>query len=82
MASALPCVVTQVGEAPVCCWRYGSGRVVPPRAPESMAEAILSLIRMPPEERQALGAAARQRIAQNWSLSSAANAWNQAAQTR
>lgn len=84
MASGLPCVVTQVGEAPRVVG--DTGRVVPPRAPEAMAEAILSLLRMPSEEREALGTAARQRIAKNWSLSTAANAyadaWSQAAEAR
>jgi glycosyltransferase involved in cell wall biosynthesis len=66
MASGVPCVVTDVGDSAMIVG--DTGIVVPPRDPESFAEGILRLLRLPPEERQKLGAAARARIVEHFSI--------------
>lgn len=68
MACGVPCAVTDVGDS---AWLAGDhGRVVPPRDPAALAEAILGLLRMPDGARRDLGTASRQHIAQNFSLDS------------
>ncbi len=66
MASGVPCVVTDVGDAPLIV--SNTGRVVPARNPHALAHAWAELIDLPAEERQCLGLAARQRITQHFSL--------------
>ncbi len=46
-----------------------SGRLVPPRDPAALAQAIVELLSLPPGERAALGAAARERIAARYDIS-------------
>lgn len=66
MASGVPCVVTDVGDAG---WLVGDGgRVVPPRDAEALADALAALIALAPEQRQALGLAARRRVLGHFSL--------------
>lgn len=68
MAAGVPCVVTDVGD---CARVVGeTGRVVPPRDPAALAAALGALLAMTPEQRLALGRAARERIAQHYSLES------------
>lgn len=75
MACAVPCAVTDVGDS---AWLAGDcGRVVPPRDPAALAEAILDLLRMPETARHDLGAASRQHIAQNFSLDSVVDRFTQ-----
>jgi glycosyltransferase involved in cell wall biosynthesis len=66
MACGVPCVVTNVGDAPLIV--SNTGRVVPSRNPHALANAWGELIDLPTEERRRLGLAARQRIAQHFSL--------------
>jgi len=66
MASGIPCVVTDVGDSAVIV--DGSGIVVPPNDPEAFARGIGELIEAGAEKRQALGAAARARILDNFAL--------------
>lgn len=66
MASAVPCVVTDVGDAAFIV--AGTGRVVPPRDPEALANAWDDLLSLPVLERSALGKAARERIKSLFSL--------------
>ncbi len=73
MACAVPCVVTDVGDS--ACIVGDTGRVVPPKNPESLARAWLDLLQMHPDARQALGSRARQRIESNFSLQKAAQAY-------
>nr|MBA3806397.1 glycosyltransferase [Acidobacteriota bacterium] len=66
MASAVPCVVTDVSDLP---WVVGeTGKVVPPRDAEALAAAWAELIELGAEGREALGAAARARVIQYFPL--------------
>ncbi len=66
MASGIPCVSTDVGDSR---WIIGdTGKVVPPRDPEALANAIGDLVAMGRQERRELGARARQRILQNFTI--------------
>ena len=68
MACAVPCAVTNVGDA---AWVVGNtGIVVPPRNPEALASAWKDLIEMDSEKRTILGQKARQRIIEYFSLQS------------
>ena len=66
MACAVPCAVTDVGDAARIVG--DTGRVVPPRNPQALAAAWLELLAMAPDERRSLGQKARRRICQNFSL--------------
>ena len=66
MACGTPCVVTDVGESAVLVGP--TGVVVPREDPQALATACLELLGKPPEYRQALGADARRRIEQRYSL--------------
>lgn len=66
MACGVPCVATDVGDSAIIVG--DTGRIVPPRDPAALAAAWKKLLRMGPEARARLGAAARKRIADNFSL--------------
>ena len=66
MACGVPVVATDVGD---CARIVGdAGIVVPPKNPQSMAEAWLQLAALPLAERKAMGAKARDRIAQRFNV--------------
>ncbi len=66
MASGVPVVTTDIGDT---AWLVGStGIVVPPRQPAALADGLARMIALGPERRRALGAAARQRIIEHFSL--------------
>ncbi len=68
MACGVPCVVTDVGDSG---WLVGNtGRKVTPGRSDELAAAWNELLEMGSEKRQALGAAARTRVADNFSLGS------------
>jgi glycosyltransferase involved in cell wall biosynthesis len=68
MSCAVPCVATDVGGSK---WLIGeTGRVVPPRNHEALANAWLELIEKGSAYRQSLGRAARQRIIDYFSIDS------------
>ena len=69
MASALPTVVTDVGDAAELVGP--AGLVVPPRAPNALAEAMLTIAGESPDERTRGGETARRRIACDFSLDQA-----------
>lgn len=66
MACGVPCVVTNVGDSAIIVGE--TGRVVPPRNPEALAEALREFILMEPAERAGLGVSARQRVLTNYNL--------------
>jgi glycosyltransferase involved in cell wall biosynthesis len=66
MAVGIPCVVTDVGDAARLV--DDSGIVVPSADPEALAAALLALLAKPEAERSALGARARARIAEHFSM--------------
>jgi glycosyltransferase involved in cell wall biosynthesis len=66
MASGVPCAVTDVGDSSLLVGT--TGKVVPPRDPAALAAAIETLLAMPPEQRQALGRAARARVEERFTL--------------
>ena len=70
MACGVPCAVTDVGDSALIVGQ--TGRVSPPNDPAALATAWLELLALPLVERQALGAAARTRIAENYSLTHSA----------
>lgn len=68
MACEVPCVVTDVGDAG---WILGeAGRVVPPRDPPKLAEALKEMIDVGPAQRMVLGRAARARVIERFTLES------------
>lgn len=66
MACGLPAVVTDVGDAAEIVGE--TGKVVPPRNEQALAQAMMELMRMPDDERQRLGAAARERVQTRFTL--------------
>ncbi len=76
MACGLPCVATAVGDS---AWVVGeTGRVVAPERPQLLAQAMVELAQLVPEERRALGAAARTRVQQEFGIASVARRFMQA----
>jgi glycosyltransferase involved in cell wall biosynthesis len=66
MSCGVPCVVTDVGD---CAWIVGdTGRTVPARDSQSLANAMAELIALGPDGRRGLGERARQRIAKDFAL--------------
>ncbi|PKN62559.1 MAG: hypothetical protein CVU57_23750 [Deltaproteobacteria bacterium HGW-Deltaproteobacteria-15] len=66
MSCGVPCVVTDVGDAARIVGK--TGRVVPPRNPEALAQAWLELLEMDDLDRGRLGAAARRRVLEDFDL--------------
>jgi glycosyltransferase involved in cell wall biosynthesis len=66
MACGVPCVVTNVGDSAFIVG--DTGVVAPPRQPEQLAQGILEILHLQPEDYQGQSIAARQRILQNFSL--------------
>jgi len=68
MSCGVPCVVTDVGDS---AWIVGdTGKVVPPKNPEALANAWQALIDIGKEGRESLGKAARTRVIKCFSLDS------------
>ena len=70
MACGVPCVVTDTGDSAAVVG--DSGVVVPPRDPRALAGGVLRLLGLPAAERAALGAVARRRIEEQYSLGAVA----------
>lgn len=66
MASEVPCVVTDVGDAAKLVG--DTGLTVPPRDPVALAKAVLRLIEEPPERRRKRGRSARVIIEKNYNI--------------
>ena len=67
MACGVPCVVTDVGDSARIVG--DTGRVVPPKNPEALANAWKGLIDLGQEGRRSLGFSARKRIKEHFELS-------------
>ena len=68
MSCAVPCVATDVGAS---AWIIGdTGRCVPARNPQALAQSIADLIGVGAPARQELGRRARERVIDRFSLSS------------
>jgi glycosyltransferase involved in cell wall biosynthesis len=66
MACATPCVVTDVGDSARIVGPTGA--VVPPRSPERLASALLSVLAKDQAARRAQGSSARERVQQLFSV--------------
>lgn len=66
MACGLPCVATDVGDSRWIIDRHGT--VVPPRDAEALGEALAEMASLSPAERRQLGAYARNRVLNHFSL--------------
>jgi glycosyltransferase involved in cell wall biosynthesis len=74
MACGIPCVSTEVGD---CATLVGdTGALVPARNPEAFASALIRLLEMPASARQALGAAARARMAAKYAIAAVARRYD------
>ena len=69
MACGVPCAVTDVGDSGLIVG--DTGRVVPPKNPEALADAWHELLTLPPDAKAELGLAARRRMEEYFSLASA-----------
>lgn len=70
MSCALPCVVTEVGDSAFVVG--DTGRVVPPRDPQALADAMVEVHDLGPAGRAALGAPARQRVVADFDIEAVA----------
>ena len=66
MACGVPCVVTDVGDSGAIVG--ATGRLVAPAEPVALAQAWAELLAAGPEERAALGAAARRRAIEHYAI--------------
>jgi glycosyltransferase involved in cell wall biosynthesis len=67
MACAVPCVTTDVGDSAMVVGE--TGRVTPAHDPQALSSAISAVLELGPEERAALGDAARRRVLERFELS-------------
>ncbi|NJM23871.1 MAG: glycosyltransferase [Richelia sp. SM1_7_0] len=75
MSCAVPCVVTDVGDS---AWIIGNtGKVIPPRNSQALADAWKQLIELGQEGRKALGQATRSRNIELFSLDSIVTRYEQ-----
>ena len=74
-ASGLPIVATDVGGNSEVVIDGKTGFLVPPKDPDALAQAMLRLMGLPPEERRRMGAVARQHIEANYSLDRVVDQW-------
>lgn len=75
MASGLPCISTDVGDAKYIVQDLGS--IVPPRNAQALADAILAYAEKSEAEKQALKQATRKRVEQNFSIATVSRQYMQ-----
>lgn len=66
MACGVPCVVTDTGDSALLVG--DTGKVIPPRDSQKLADACLEMLSLPFIDRQNLGRAARRRIEENFEI--------------
>jgi glycosyltransferase involved in cell wall biosynthesis len=66
MACGIPCAVTDCGDSREIVG--AAGKVVPTRAPAALANAVLELLRLTPDERRVLGDAGARRVRDRYEL--------------
>lgn len=66
MAAGTPCVATDVGDSRSIIGKIG--RVVPPRDPAALAEALHEILHLDEADRRALGLSARAHIAEHYEI--------------
>jgi glycosyltransferase involved in cell wall biosynthesis len=76
-ASALPSVVTDVGGSRDVITDGVTGLLSPAHDPASLAAAMLRVMALPPHEREAMGALARQRAAETFDIERVADRWEE-----
>jgi len=74
-ATSLPIVATDVGGNREVVLHDKTGFILPSKDPNALAQAMLRLMNMPEEERQAMGKAAREHIEANFSLDQVVARW-------
>lgn len=75
MASGLPCISTDVGDAKYIVQDLGS--IVPPRNAQALADAILQYAQKTAAEKQALKQVTRERVEQNFSIATVSHQYMQ-----
>lgn len=75
MACGVPCVTTDAGDSALIVGN--TGKVVPIKEPEMLAQACEALLKLNYEERQLLGLAARRQIQEHFSLSTIVQRYEQ-----
>jgi glycosyltransferase involved in cell wall biosynthesis len=75
MAAGVPSVVTDVGDSAMLVG--DTGRVVPPRSPSALADAMGELIAAGADKRRRMGQSARRRIAARFSLDAMIEAYEE-----
>lgn len=68
MACGVPCAATDVGDSGIIIG--DAGKVVPPRTPRALAEAVLALLSLDPSAKHQLAIQARASIAERYGLDS------------
>jgi glycosyltransferase involved in cell wall biosynthesis len=76
MATGLPVVATRVGGTPEVVSHGETGLLVPPRAPEQLADAMLWLLRRP-DVRRRMGAESRRRVENRFNVLHTVDAYEQ-----
>lgn len=76
-STALPIVATDVGGNSEIVIDGQTGFLVPPRNPDALAEAMLRLMNMPPEQRLAMGQAGRAHVLANFDMERIVERWEQ-----
>ena len=75
MACGVPCAATDAGDSALIIG--DTGKIAPIKAPEVLAQACEALLRLSADERRTLGLAARQRIEDQFSLTTIAQQYEQ-----